>query len=132
MAISKIQDFSAGSKFAIKLPQAISNESLLMTEKVKTVIECFFCYPLVKSRGQPNHTSVDLSVGSWFRKSFESPFILNVVLRKHMCCFYVAIYDSISYSTKWKIYDLSEIYSKAIDSVNVFLGNRSFFGNTCT
>ena len=42
MAISKIQDFSAGSKFAIKLPQAISNESLLMTEKVKTVIKCFF------------------------------------------------------------------------------------------
>ena len=65
-------------------------------------------------------------------KSLKSPFILNVVLRKHMCCFYVAIYDSISYSTKRKIYDLSEIYSKAIDSVNVFLGNRSFFGNTCT
>ena len=26
MAISKILDFSAGSKFAIKLPQAISND----------------------------------------------------------------------------------------------------------
>ena len=44
IAISKILDFSAGSKVAIKL--------------LKTVIECFFCYPLVKSRGQPTPTYI--------------------------------------------------------------------------
>ena len=39
MEISKILDFSTGSKFAIKLPQAIIvMTNLVMTEKVKTVI----------------------------------------------------------------------------------------------
>ena len=46
MAISKILDFSAGSKFAIKLTQVLD-----MTEKVKIVIECNFLLPEFKSRG---------------------------------------------------------------------------------
>ena len=55
MAISKILDFSAGSKFAIKLSQDIIINNLLdMTEKVKTVIEFYFLLPDFKSRGHPN------------------------------------------------------------------------------
>ena len=38
-----------------------------MTEKVKTVIECFFLLPLVKSRGQPNLASTGLDIQSIFR-----------------------------------------------------------------
>ena len=36
-----------GSKFASKLPKAIIATNLVMTDKVKTVIGCFFCYPIL-------------------------------------------------------------------------------------
>ena len=63
MAISKILDFSAGSKFAIQLPRAISND--WETQNCDWML--FFCYPLVKSRGQPTfsqaYTNLDHSDG---------------------------------------------------------------------
>ena len=41
IAFSKVQDFLSRLKFTLKLPLDIKNESKL-TEKVETVIECYF------------------------------------------------------------------------------------------
>ena len=49
MAFPKILDFSAGSKFGIKLPQDIRYD-----RKSQNCDWVFFLLPLVKSRGQPS------------------------------------------------------------------------------
>ena len=48
MLISKILDFSAGSKFAIRLSQDMRYD-----QESKTVIEFYFLFPDFKSRGHP-------------------------------------------------------------------------------
>ena len=53
--LQKLQLFDIGSKFAPKLSEGISNESLLMIEKVKTAIGYYFVLPFLESPGHPTH-----------------------------------------------------------------------------
>ena len=58
-----------------------------MTEKVKIVIECFFCYPLVKSRGQPSRAGFnDTILGQHLS---TNPSYLSVMNFKNESCWMV-------------------------------------------
>ena len=58
-----------------------------MTEKVKTVIQCFFCYPLVKSRGQPSRAGFnDTILGQHLS---TNPSYLSVMNFKNESCWMV-------------------------------------------
>ena len=60
MAFSKILDFLRRLKIHSR-----AHKILEMTEKVKTVVGCYFMLPYFKSRGQPSH-SLFYQENVWF------------------------------------------------------------------
>ena len=81
MAISKILDFSAGSKFAIKLPQDIRYDR----ETVKTVIEFYFLLPDFKSRGHPRVGIRISAVNKFYNQiKMNQSFLLPVPRCSHL------------------------------------------------